>query len=72
MKNKLPTIQGLNVLESAIEKIRLFDSQLTPIHSDLCQLSLCSKVFNSAIKFLDIDITAITNTDVNYKNECSN
>lgn len=48
----------------AIEKIRLFDSHLTPIHADLCQLSLIAKVFNTAIDFLDVDVTAIASTDV--------
>jgi COP9 signalosome complex subunit 3 len=60
----LPAIQGIQILSIAIEKIRLFDSQLTPIHADLCQLSLCAKLFNTAISFLDIDVTAIASTDV--------
>lgn len=60
------------MLAQAVDKIRLFDSQLTPVHADLFQLSLCAKVFNPALKFLDIDITAISTTDVskimsNYK-----
>lgn len=45
------------MLAQAVDKIRLFDSQLTPVHADLFQLSLCAKVFNPALKFLDIDIT---------------
>uniref|UniRef100_U5EXW2 COP9 signalosome complex subunit 3 n=1 Tax=Corethrella appendiculata TaxID=1370023 RepID=U5EXW2_9DIPT len=63
VKNKQQTIQGIQILALAVEKIRLFDSQLTPIHADLCQLCLCAKVFNPALKFLDIDITAIGSTD---------
>jgi COP9 signalosome complex subunit 3 len=64
VKNRLPAIQGIQILSMAIEKIRLFDSQLTPIHADLCQLSLIAKVFNTAIGFLDVDVTAIASTDV--------
>lgn len=59
-----PQIQGVKVLAQAVDKIRLFDSQLTPVHADLFQLSLCAKVFNPALKFLDVDITAISTTDV--------
>lgn len=64
IKSGISPIQGLKVLAQAIDKIRLFDSQLTPVHADLFQLSLCAKVFNPALKFLDIDITAISTTDV--------
>lgn len=52
------------MLSQAVDKIRLFDSQLTPVHADLFQLSLCAKVFNPALKFLDVDITAISTTEV--------
>lgn len=44
----------------AIKKIHLFDSQLTSIHADLCQLCLLSKCFKPALEFLDIDITGIS------------
>lgn len=54
---------GIPVLTQAIEKIRLFDSQLTPIHADLCLLCLCSKIFKPALPFLDVDITDIVKTD---------
>lgn len=64
IKSGIPPIQGLKVLAQAVDKIRLFDSQLTPVHADLFQLSLCAKVFNPALKFLDVDITAISTTDV--------
>ncbi|XP_036346804.1 COP9 signalosome complex subunit 3-like [Rhagoletis pomonella] len=53
-------IQGIKVVAQAIEKIRLCDSQQTSIHSDLCQLSLKSKCFKTALSFLDIDITTIS------------
>ncbi|KFB41777.1 AGAP006445-PA-like protein [Anopheles sinensis] len=65
VKTKQHIIQGIHVLAQAVEKIRLFNSQLTPIHADLCQLCLCAKVFNPAIRVLDIDITAIATTDDN-------
>ncbi|XP_036346309.1 COP9 signalosome complex subunit 3-like [Rhagoletis pomonella] len=53
-------IQGIKVVAQAIEKIRLCDSQQTSIHSDLCQLSLKSKCFKTALSFLDVDITTIS------------
>lgn len=64
VKHKINPIQGIQILSQAIDKIRLFDTQLTFIHADLCQLSLCAKLFKPALKFLDVDITAIQNTDV--------
>lgn len=64
IKSGTPPIQGIKVMAQAVDKIRLFDSQLTPIHADLCQLSLCAKIFNPVLKFLDIDITAISTTEV--------
>lgn len=63
VRRKLNTIQGIQVLTSAIEKIQLTESQLTPLHSDLCQLSLCSKLFEPALRFLDIDVTTIASGD---------
>ncbi|XP_055308668.1 COP9 signalosome complex subunit 3 [Sitodiplosis mosellana] len=65
IKSGTMPIQGIKVLAQAVDKIRLFDSQLTPVHADLFQLSLCAKVFNPALKFLDIDITAISTTEDN-------
>lgn len=65
IKSGTVPIQGIRVLAQAVDKIRLFDSQLTPVHADLCQLSLCAKIFNPVLKFLDIDITAIATTEVN-------
>lgn len=58
------SIQGVNIMAQAVEKIRGSDTQLTSVHADLCQLSLCAKIFNSAIACLDLDITAIASTEV--------
>lgn len=63
VKRKLNTTQGIQVLTVAIEKIQLMESQLTPLHADLCQLSLCSKLFNPALRFLDVDITTIASSE---------
>jgi COP9 signalosome complex subunit 3 len=65
IKRRLNTTQGIQVLTVAIEKIQLMESQLTPLHADLCQLCLCSKLFNPALHFLDIDITTIASSDDN-------
>lgn len=63
VKAKLPTIRGIQTLITAIEKFRLFETQLTSIHADLCQLSLVAQMFNPTLKFLDIDITSIACTE---------
>ncbi|KAI8440207.1 hypothetical protein MSG28_001590 [Choristoneura fumiferana] len=52
-------IKGIEILKKAIRKIQLFDSQLTSIHADLCQLCLLSKCMKPAIEFLDTDVTGI-------------
>nr|CAI5839924.1 unnamed protein product [Callosobruchus analis] len=52
-------LKGIYLLEKAISKLRLFDSQLTSIHADLCQLCILAKCFKPALKLLDIDITGI-------------
>lgn len=52
-------MRGIELLRRAIHKIQLFDSQLTSIHADLCQLCLLSKCFKPALEFLDTDITSI-------------
>lgn len=65
MKRKLNTTQGIQVLTIAIEKIQLMESQLTPLHADLCQLCLCSKLFNPALCFLDVDTTTIASAEDN-------
>lgn len=56
---KVP-LRGIELLCRAIRKIQLFDSQLTSIHADLCQLCLLSKCFKPALEFLDIDVTGIS------------
>lgn len=58
------SIQGVKIMALAVEKIRGCDTQLTAVHADLCQLSLCAKVFNSAVTCLDLDITSIASTEV--------
>jgi COP9 signalosome complex subunit 3 len=63
VKNKQHIIQGVQVLCLAVDKIRLRETQLTPVHADLCQLCLAAKVFNPALRFLDVDVTAIASTD---------
>ncbi|KAG4070605.1 hypothetical protein HA402_013525 [Bradysia odoriphaga] len=57
------SIQGVKIMAQAVEKIRGSDTQLTSVHADLCQLSLCAKIFNSAIACLDLDITSIASTE---------
>ncbi|CAG9862126.1 unnamed protein product [Phyllotreta striolata] len=52
-------LKGIVLLQKAISKLRLFDSQLTSIHADLCQLCLLAKCFKPAIELLNIDITGI-------------
>ncbi|XP_018563269.1 COP9 signalosome complex subunit 3 [Anoplophora glabripennis] len=52
-------LKGIILLQKAISKLRLFDSQLTSIHSDLCQLCLLAKCFKPALELLDTDITGI-------------
>ncbi|KOB66300.1 COP9 complex subunit 3-like protein [Operophtera brumata] len=52
-------IRGIETLKKAIRKIQLFDSQLTSIHADLCQLCLLSKCMKPAIDFLETDVTGI-------------
>ncbi|CAG9791965.1 unnamed protein product [Diatraea saccharalis] len=53
-------IRGIEILKKSIRKIQLFDSQLTSIHADLCQLSLLSKCMKPALEFLDTDVTGIS------------
>lgn len=67
VKHQYGFIQGIKILSQAVDKIRLFDSQLTAVQADVCQLSLCARVFNTALKILDIDITSIAGTPVSLK-----
>ncbi|KAJ8877951.1 hypothetical protein PR048_022414 [Dryococelus australis] len=52
-------LRGIDLLRCALRKVQLNDSQLTPIHSDLCQLCLLAKCFKPALEFLDTDIATI-------------
>lgn len=52
-------IKGIYLLQKAISKLQLHDSQLTSIHADLCQLCLLAKCFKPALELLDVDITGI-------------
>ncbi|XP_073968774.1 COP9 signalosome subunit 3 [Rhodnius prolixus] len=56
-------IRGIDVLTTAIKKLRTEETQLTTIHSDLCRLCLVAKCFKPALKFLDVDMTCVTHTD---------
>lgn len=56
---KVP-LRGIDLIRQAIRKIQLFDSQLTSIHADLCQLCLLAKCFKPALVFLNTDITSIS------------
>ncbi|XP_054711885.1 COP9 signalosome complex subunit 3-like isoform X2 [Uloborus diversus] len=59
-------MRGISLLIKAIQKIQLFNSQLTSIHADLCQLCLLGKCMKPALQFLDIDITDINRENGNY------
>lgn len=59
-------LRGIKVLVHAISKIQLMPSQLTSIHSDLCQLCLAAKCFRPALQFLDVDITDISKESGQY------
>lgn len=53
-------LRGIDLMKRAIRKIQLFDSQLTSVHADLCQLCLLAKCFKPALEFLNTDITNIS------------
>ncbi|KAK5642280.1 hypothetical protein RI129_008447 [Pyrocoelia pectoralis] len=57
-------IKGISLLQKAISKLQLYDSQLTSIHADLCQLCLLAKCFKPALEILEIDITGICQENV--------
>ncbi|XP_030385340.1 COP9 signalosome complex subunit 3 [Scaptodrosophila lebanonensis] len=63
------SILGIKILSRAIERIREMATQLTPIHADLCQLSLKAKNFNLALPYLDTDITDISTVAAELKNQ---
>ncbi|XP_017772366.1 PREDICTED: COP9 signalosome complex subunit 3 [Nicrophorus vespilloides] len=52
-------IRGIMLLKKAISKLQYYDTQLTSIHADFCQLSLVAKCFKETLKVLDIDITGM-------------
>lgn len=58
VEQKTP-MKGIPLLIKAITKLQLFDSQLTSIHADMCQLCLLGKCFKPALEILDNDITGI-------------
>ena len=53
-------IKGIAILSKAIDKIQLHPSQLSSIHSDLCQLCLAAKCLKPALSVLDREITDIS------------
>ncbi|KAK2156684.1 hypothetical protein LSH36_207g03003 [Paralvinella palmiformis] len=59
-------IRGIVILTAAISKIQLFPSQLTSIHTDLCQLCLLSKCMKPALQLLDVDVTDISKEGGQY------
>jgi len=61
---KVP-LRGIDLIRQAIRKIQLFDSQLTSIHADLCQLCLLAKCFKPALVLLNTDITSISQEVLN-------
>lgn len=56
---KKQPMKGILLLRKAISKLRFFDTQLTSIHADLCQLCLLAKCFKPSLEVLDTDITGI-------------
>jgi COP9 signalosome complex subunit 3 len=63
---KRQPICGINLLCLAIRKIQLFNSQLTSVHADLCQLCLLAKCLKPALEFMDVDITDISKEGGHY------
>uniref|UniRef100_A0A8D8UJW0 COP9 signalosome complex subunit 3 n=1 Tax=Cacopsylla melanoneura TaxID=428564 RepID=A0A8D8UJW0_9HEMI len=53
--------RGIPIIRAAIKKIQTCESQLTSLHSDLCQLCLLAMNFKPALEFLDVEITTIAN-----------
>ncbi|KAH8322091.1 hypothetical protein KR059_002682 [Drosophila kikkawai] len=63
------SILGLRILSRAIDQIRQLDTQLTPIHADLCLLSLKAKNFGVVLPYLDADITDISTVAAECKTQ---
>lgn len=60
------TLRGLSHLLLAIHKVQSHPTQLTSIHSDLCQLALVSKCVKPTLEQLDIDFTEISKENGSY------
>ncbi|XP_001353220.3 COP9 signalosome complex subunit 3 isoform X2 [Drosophila pseudoobscura] len=63
------SILGIKIMARAVDQIRQIDSQLTPIHADLCLLSLKAKNFNLVLTYLDGDITDISTAAAECKTQ---
>ncbi|KAH8319490.1 hypothetical protein KR067_011754 [Drosophila pandora] len=63
------SVLGIRILSRAIDQIRQMDTQLTPIHADLCLLSLKAKNFSVVIPYLDADITDISTVAAECKTQ---
>ncbi|XP_022222284.1 COP9 signalosome complex subunit 3 isoform X2 [Drosophila obscura] len=63
------SILGIKIMARAVDQIRQMDTQLTPIHADLCLLSLKAKNFNLVLAYLDADITDISTAAAECKTQ---
>ncbi|BFF97414.1 COP9 signalosome complex subunit 3 [Drosophila madeirensis] len=63
------SILGIKIMARAVDQIRQMDTQLTPIHADLCLLSLKAKNFNLVLAYLDTDITDISTAAAECKTQ---
>ncbi|XP_034656517.1 LOW QUALITY PROTEIN: COP9 signalosome complex subunit 3 [Drosophila subobscura] len=63
------SILGIKIMARAVDQIRQMDTQLTPIHADLCLLSLKAKNFNLVLTYLDTDITDISTAAAECKTQ---
>lgn len=57
------SVTGIDLMIHAIEKLQTHPSQLTSLHSSLCELCLDSKCLNPALAYLDVDYTDINKED---------
>ncbi|KAA0187425.1 COP9 signalosome complex subunit [Fasciolopsis buskii] len=55
-------IRGIQTLVTMIRKFQVSPDCFTPFHTDLCQLSLSSKVFNPVLPILDAEILEVHKT----------
>lgn len=63
------SILGIRIISRAIDQIRQLETQLTPIHADLCLLSLKAKNFSVVLPYLDADITDISTVAAECKTQ---